>query len=45
MQPNQPGLEVMAWITTAILVIAFLARFGRSAVEWVLMKLYELFIR
>ncbi len=36
---------LMAYWFTAMLVILVLGRYGRQAVEWVLVKLYEVFIQ
>lgn len=42
-EKNQP--EFVACLLTATLVFAVLARYGKHVIEWILMKLYELFIQ
>jgi hypothetical protein len=42
LQKIQPGLT--AWLATAGMVVALLRRYGKKAVEWVLMKCYAFFI-
>lgn len=36
--------EVTAYFLAALLVFILMGRYGRQAAEWLLMKLYEIFI-
>jgi hypothetical protein len=42
-EKTQP--EMLTYIFAAIVLITLLGGYGRQAIEWVLMKLYEFFIQ
>lgn len=37
--------EILAYWFTVLFVFIILGRYGRQAMEWILMKLFELFIQ
>jgi hypothetical protein len=42
--PQKIQSELLAWVFTMVFVFTFFGRYGREAIEWVLMKAYEFFI-
>lgn len=43
--PQKAQSEIFAYILTVVLVFAIMGRYGKLAIEWILMKLYEFFIQ
>jgi hypothetical protein len=43
--PEKYQTELLMYWFTVILVFIILGRYGKQAIEWVLMKLYEFFIQ
>lgn len=43
--PQKIQSEIVAYFLTVVLVFAIMGRYGKQAIEWILMKLYEFFIQ
>lgn len=40
-----PGIEIIAYGLAVFVMIFLLIRYGRQVIEWILMKMHELFIQ
>jgi hypothetical protein len=43
--PDKVRIDITAYWFAAILLFMLFGRYGRQAIEWVLMKFYEFFIQ